>query len=150
MKSVSRFGRGGPSRGMRVHRVLVSAGVVALVACGVVTGEPIKPAAQAQTCDAGSCGPAPMIASYQCPDGTLAGPTGRCILNQDGTCGWEIIACPITDSGPSDADAATCTDTTCGPRPLVPDQSCDGSASTSGEQCVAIDGGCGWVFVPCP
>jgi hypothetical protein len=126
-------------------RLLAAFGVVAAGACGVVTGEPIQPPAPAQTCDAGACGPAPAQPMYACADGTLAGPTGRCILNQDGTCGWEIVACPSDGStGPP-----TCSTTDCGPRPLVPDQSCDGGG-TSGEVCESMDGGCGWVFVPCP
>lgn len=141
---MSRLVRARPSS---IMRVLPPAVVAVLVACGVVSGEPIKPPVAAQTCEAGACGPALGMANYTCSDGTIAGPTGRCILNQDGTCGWEVVACPPGDAG-SDGSVA-CTDVMCGPRPLVPDVQCDGGG-TSGEVCEANDGGCGWVYVPCP
>jgi hypothetical protein len=32
--------------------------------------------------------------NYKCPDGSIAGPTGRCLRNVDGICGWEIRHCP--------------------------------------------------------
>ena len=36
--------------------------------------------------------------NYLCPDGkTTAGPTGRCLRNADGKCGWEIIECPVQE-----------------------------------------------------
>ena len=143
---MSRLDRARPSRGMRTRSIAAAGAVVAVVACGVVSGEPIKPPAPAQTCEAGACGPALGEPNYTCPDGTIAGPTGRCILNQDGTCGWEVVACPPTDAG----DDAGCTDALCGPRPLIADQQCEGGAATSGERCVATDGGCNWVYVPCP
>jgi hypothetical protein len=135
-----------PSKHMRPKHVLASGAVIAVVACGVTSGEPIKPPAAAQTCEAGACGPVLGEPNYTCSDGTIAGPTGRCVLNQDGTCGWEIVACPVTDAG----DAATCTDVQCGPRPLVADQACDGGTTTSGERCMTTNGSCRWVFVPCP
>jgi len=45
-------------------------------------------------CPDGACGPQLGIPNTLCPDGTVAGPTGRCLQNPDGTCGWEIISCP--------------------------------------------------------
>jgi len=46
-------------------------------------------------CAEGSCGPPLGLPNSICPDGTtVAGPTGRCLLNADGTCGWEVISCP--------------------------------------------------------
>jgi hypothetical protein len=30
----------------------------------------------------------------KCPDGSIAGPTGRCLRHADGKCGWEIKTCP--------------------------------------------------------
>ena len=46
------------------------------------------------------CGPQPLLPNYDCPDGeTIAGPTGECTLDENQTCGWEIIECP-TDCEP--------------------------------------------------
>ena len=39
--------------------------------------------------------------SYDCGDGTLGGPTGRCLANADGSCGWEVRECPAADGGPA-------------------------------------------------
>jgi len=50
--------------------------------------------AMAPTCDPQKCGPALGISRRVCADGSIAGPTGACLLNADGTCGWEIIDCP--------------------------------------------------------
>jgi hypothetical protein len=49
-----------------------------------------------QTCDAAKCGPKPALPSEICPDGSVAGPTDRCLLQADGSCGWEIRRCPNT------------------------------------------------------
>jgi len=46
-------------------------------------------------CQDGACGPELGLPNVLCPDGkTVAGPSGRCLQNADGTCGWEIISCP--------------------------------------------------------
>ena len=45
-------------------------------------------------CDVPECGPALGMPNYKCPDGSIAGPTGRCLRNVDGICGWEIRHCP--------------------------------------------------------
>jgi hypothetical protein len=46
-------------------------------------------------CPDGACGPELGLPNFLCPDGkTVAGPSGRCLQNADGTCGWEIISCP--------------------------------------------------------
>ncbi|HEY5452333.1 MAG TPA: hypothetical protein VIQ54_26435 [Polyangia bacterium] len=50
--------------------------------------------ASAPTCDPSKCGPTLAIPSRICADGSTAGPTDRCLLNADGTCGWEIRTCP--------------------------------------------------------
>lgn len=149
MRFLSREREPRPSMGMDVVRA-VAGWVIPLGACGVTAGEPIKPPVPAETCEAGACGPPLGLPNYTCSDGEIAGPTGRCILRQDGTCGWEVVACPQTDAGAIDAPTdAACTATQCGPRPLVADQQCDGGA-TAGEQCLASTTGCAWVYVPCP
>jgi hypothetical protein len=46
-------------------------------------------------CDPARCGPRPGAPVGMCPDGSgISGPTGRCLLNADGACAWEIRECP--------------------------------------------------------
>jgi hypothetical protein len=45
-------------------------------------------------CPRTDCGMAPKLPNRPCPDGhTIAGPTGRCLRQPSGTCGWEIVQC---------------------------------------------------------
>ena len=55
---------------------------------------PVAAAANAPTCDPTKCGSQLGLPNYVCKDGSTAGPSGRCLLNADGTCGWEILSCP--------------------------------------------------------
>ncbi len=55
-------------------------------------------------CAPEECGPALGMPNYLCPDGSLGGPTGRCLPNPDGTCGWEVVECQTT--GCYDSDGA--------------------------------------------
>ncbi len=53
-------------------------------------------------CSPDACGPALGMPNYLCPDGvTVAGPTGRCLANADGVCGWEIVDCPSSSASSS-------------------------------------------------
>ena len=45
-------------------------------------------------CDVAKCGPRPGLPNRICADGTTAGPTDRCLMNADGSCGWEVRECP--------------------------------------------------------
>lgn len=45
-------------------------------------------------CETSACGPALGLPSQICDDGSFSGPTGRCLKNADGTCGWEVASCP--------------------------------------------------------
>ena len=45
---------------------------------------------------ASKCGPQAGPAERVCADGSVSGPTGRCLLNADGSCGWEILDCAPT------------------------------------------------------
>jgi hypothetical protein len=48
-----------------------------------------------ESCAPEACGPALGLPTTLCPDGThTSGPTGRCLRNADGTCSFEILACP--------------------------------------------------------
>ena len=40
------------------------------------------------------CGPPLGMPNYLCEDGSIGGPTGYCMRNPDGTCGWRVRACP--------------------------------------------------------
>lgn len=47
-------------------------------------------------CKVPDCGPAPQMPNWQCPDGSLAGPS--CERLPDGRCGWLIRQCGMTSS----------------------------------------------------
>lgn len=51
--------------------------------------------------DKNQCGPALGMPNYLCGDGTTGGPTGRCLKQTDGSCGWEVRECPDKDGGPA-------------------------------------------------
>ncbi len=47
-------------------------------------------------CATADCGPALGMPNTLCADGvTVAGPTGQCLRQGDGSCGWEVIRCPL-------------------------------------------------------
>jgi hypothetical protein len=45
-------------------------------------------------CDVAECGPPIRMPSKRCPDGSIGGPTGRCLRKPDGRCAWEVRPCP--------------------------------------------------------
>jgi hypothetical protein len=53
---------------------------------GGTPGEPL--------CDVAECGPPIRMPSKRCPDGSIGGPTDRCLRKPDGRCAWEIRSCP--------------------------------------------------------
>lgn len=59
----------------------------------------------AGTCAKAECGPQLGIANFECPDGSLAGPTGRCLMHSNGSCGWEVRVCPVGGGGGSGTGA---------------------------------------------
>lgn len=50
-------------------------------------------------CDKTDCGPQLGLANWTCADGSVGGPTGRCLERPGGTCGWEINNCPMAGEG---------------------------------------------------
>jgi len=94
------------------------------------------------TCDTADCGPALGMPNYTCPDGTVAGPTGKCLETPDG-CGWEVISCPPGDE---------CQPGDCGPALGMPNFICDdGSIGGPTGNCLKNDDGtCGWEIRECP
>jgi hypothetical protein len=50
-------------------------------------------------CEKVKCGPQLGLPNWTCADGSLGGPTGRCLELPGGTCGWEINDCPMVGEG---------------------------------------------------
>jgi hypothetical protein len=50
-------------------------------------------------CDKAECGPQLGLPNWTCADGSVGGPTGRCLKRAGGTCGWEINDCPMAGEG---------------------------------------------------
>ncbi len=83
----------------------------------------------AAECAIEECGPALGMPNTLCPDGSVGGPTGRCLRNADGTCGWEVVECP----------AGTCVDSD-GADPYVAGsatESTPSSAASCSDRCSA-------------
>jgi hypothetical protein len=124
-------------------------------------------------CSAEDCGPAPGMPNWQCPDGSVGGPS--CSVGADGVCGWQIIDCPPdTDpcanisqceflcppgmKNPVDERGCThtcecvqeCSNEDCGPAPGMPNWQCP-DGTIAGPQCsIGADGVCGWQIIDCP
>ena len=43
------------------------------------------------TCPTADCGSALGLLNYECEDGSMGGPTGRCLRRANGSCGWEVL-----------------------------------------------------------
>ncbi|HYQ46203.1 MAG TPA: hypothetical protein VER11_29740 [Polyangiaceae bacterium] len=50
-------------------------------------------------CAKADCGPALGLPNWVCEDGGVGGPTGRCLRNPNGTCGWEVNDCTPAGQG---------------------------------------------------
>ncbi|MEZ4359468.1 MAG: hypothetical protein R3B48_04755 [Kofleriaceae bacterium] len=72
---------------------------------------PAPPPAAAE-CAPADCGPAMAMPNGKCDDGTMFGPTGRCLRHADGQCRWEVLSCPAAPPPPPPA-AAACIRTGC-------------------------------------
>jgi len=57
-------------------------------------------------CDPSECGPQLGMPNTLCPDGVnYSGPTGKCLKQPSGSCGWEVLSCPDT---PADCRTTGC------------------------------------------
>jgi hypothetical protein len=79
----------GPPEDIMRFAMLVLLAAVAALACPTASTEQGIPA----TCDPTACGPSLGMPNWLCPDGSVAGPTGRCLQSADGGCGWEVLDC---------------------------------------------------------
>jgi hypothetical protein len=52
-----------------------------------------------------ACGPALGLPAKTCPDGSIAGNTGKCI-EKNGACAWEVLECPPDPPKPACFDAS--------------------------------------------
>jgi len=52
-----------------------------------------------EMCDKAACGPQLGLLNQLCADGSMSGPTGRCLKRANGTCGWEVLQCPPDGAG---------------------------------------------------
>jgi hypothetical protein len=52
-----------------------------------------------EACSPTECGPQLGLPNWTCEDGSIGGPTGRCIQRAGGSCGWEINDCPPAGEG---------------------------------------------------
>ncbi len=99
------------------------------------------------TCsDRSKCGPMLGLANSRCSDGSLNGPTGRCLKRKDGSCGWEVRSC-TNNTKPGDA----CTKSECGPQPLGANYICtDGSKGGPTGKCLRnAKNKCSWEVRSC-
>ncbi len=84
-------------------------------------------------CPKEQCGPVLGLPNYTCSDGTVAGPTGRCLEGPTGTCAWEVVSCPSTSCKPED----------CANQPIEAIACANGFLTT--QTCVAnTQGQCAW------
>lgn len=91
-------------------------------------------------CQPDDCGPAPGTPSWTCEDGSPGGFTGRCLRDQNGGCGWEIVWC-----------ARACEPAECGPVPSNGPIVCANGLSLDPPRCVrGSDGVCAWEEQHCP
>lgn len=65
------------------------------------TGQPpvVTPPPASAACAPADCGPAMGMPNSRCADGSTSGPTGRCLRQSDGRCGWELRQCPPVAAG---------------------------------------------------
>ncbi len=105
------------------------------------------PAPPPTTCGPNDCGPALGMPNYVCPDGkTIAGPTGKCLL-QNGKCGWEVVSCPPSTTPV--CKVTGCSGTVCAAvdKPTTCEWA-DYYQCYTKAICEAKNGVCGWTETP--
>src|SRR5438105_509572 len=75
-----------------------------IAACSGGDSSPAEPTLCAQT----QCGTKLDLPNGKCDDGTVSGPTGRCIQTSGSACAWEVKTC----GGACQANETSCPDRT--------------------------------------
>jgi hypothetical protein len=102
--------------------------------------------AASRECAPASCGPALGMPNVICPDGSTGGPTGRCLEDRGGRCGWEIRDCPSLarcGAGVGCSGGLVCVDRSGDACTYPADAGCDGA-------CVVPTFCGGIAAIPCP
>ena len=75
-----------------MERIALATFLALLAACGgpAALGEGMS---QKPPCPPEACGPVLGMPNWTCSDGSLGGPTGRCLALPQGGCGWEVRWC---------------------------------------------------------
>lgn len=124
---------------MKLRYQLIALAVVSFAACGTdLPGEEELSTTEAslatgRRCKPRQCGPAPAMPNYVCSDGTVAGPTGQCVRNDQNVCVWEITSCPSTPT-PLPPGGEQCGNVVCGQGQVCCNPSCG--------ICTSPDGAC--------
>jgi len=102
-------------------------------------------------CDSAACGPQLGLPNWICADGGIGGPTGRCIRQPEGSCGWEIDNCPRAAVGGAGAGGASQggQGNTAGASTTGGASSTDCGTCPSGQVCVFQHGGPGPAHFVC-
>jgi len=95
-------------------------------------------------CPDSDCGPQLGLPNYVCDDGSIAGPTGRCLKRDNGSCGWEVVSCPSGNGGSGGQASGGASGQLCGGKLCGAGQACCGPAACghcvnelSGQACPA-------------
>ena len=93
-----------------------------------------------QSCEKSACGPQLGLPNQICADGSTGGPTGRCLKNNDGSCGWEVLQCPPDNGSGGGANGGApamggAPSGACGGETCNADQVCCGPAE--GGHCIS-------------
>jgi hypothetical protein len=94
--------------------------------------------ATGDTCPSSECGPALGLPNTPCADGSVAGPTGRCLRLESGGCGWEVRQCPSSGEGGASAAGSASTAGDAG----ASGAASGGSAGAAGTPATDRCGGC--------
>jgi hypothetical protein len=70
-------------------------------------GTAVSSSSVGMTCEASQCGPQLGMPNSICADGTVSGPTGRCLRQPNGACGWEVRSCPASLSSSSRSSSSS-------------------------------------------
>ncbi|HEX2669348.1 MAG TPA: hypothetical protein VHM25_00675 [Polyangiaceae bacterium] len=113
-KGGSDSGAGGSSGGANAGSGTSSGGAAGLNAGGTNTGgsgvnqggggtpsggTTSAGAAGQDECPKANCGPQLGLPNWTCADGSVGGPTGRCLWNPTGSCSWEVNNCAPAGEG---------------------------------------------------